>query len=223
MTEREPTTLLVNENGEMIFMPKDWSATRDQAWNGLSSVPPESYRCGYCGFDVSSHEGLQTAGQAAFTRICGQCNCPTFFSGMGLQVPGPRPGYPLNKLPTDIAGLYEEARSSRAANAFTGAVMLCRKLLMHIAVEKGAATGKNFKEYVQWLIDERYAPRGAEQWVDFIRDRANEANHEIMLMTEADADGILNLTEQLLRNVYELPGLVPTKPASQSGSGSTEP
>jgi len=216
MTEGEPTTLLTNRNGEMIFMPKDWSATRDENWDGLKNVPPESYRCGYCGFDVSSHEGLQTTSHSAVFRICGQCNCPTFFAWTGLQTPGPRPGFPLHKLPTDISGLYEEARSSRSTNAFTGAVMLCRKLLMHIAVEKGAPMGKNFQEYVQWLIDERYAPRGAEQWVDFIRNRANEANHEITLMTEADADGILNLTEQLLRNVYELPGLVPTNPASKS-------
>ena len=208
-------TLSETQIGGMIFMPKDWIATRDQAWDGLKQVRPESYRCGYCGFDVSSHEGL-TAGCYGFIRICGQCNCPTFFSDANLQIPGPRPGYPLNQLPADIAGLYEEARSSRAANAFTGTVMLCRKLLMHVAVEKQAPLEKNFQEYVQWLIDERYAPRGAEQWVDFIRTRANEANHEITLMDEDDADGILNLTEQLLRNVYELPGSVPTKPALQS-------
>ena len=216
MTEIGNATLLATHIKEMVLMPKDWRATKDQAWERLVSVPSESYRCGYCGFDVSSHEGLATSFKSAFIRICGQCNCPTFFSGTELQIPGPRPGNPLNKLPDDIEGLYEEARSSRAANAFTGTVMLCRKLLMNIAVEKGAPLGNNFQEYVQWLIDERYAPRGAEQWVDFIRKRANEANHEITLMNKDDADGILSLTEQLLRNVYELPGLVPTSPESQS-------
>jgi len=192
-------------------MPKDWGATGDQQWNSLQKVAPESYRCGYCGNDVASETGLVAAASAAFIRICPQCNVPTFFSYMGLQIPGPKPAGTLSKLPELIDALYEEARSSRSANAFTGTVMLCRKLLMHIATEKGAEKNKGFAFYVDWLIAERYAPRGAEEWVTYIKDRSNEANHEIVLMSKDDADGLLSLTEQLLRNVYELPGLVPPK------------
>ena len=197
-------------------MPKDWGATGDQPWNNLQRVAPDSYRCGYCGNDVASETGLGAAGNAANIRICPQCNVPTFFSYTGLQIPGPKPAGTLSKLPELIDALYEEARSSRSANAFTGTVMLCPKLLMHIATEKGAEKNKGFAFYVDWLISERYAPRGAEEWVTYIKDRSNEANHEIVLMSKDDADGLLSLTEQLLRNVYELPGLVPPgKPASQ--------
>jgi hypothetical protein len=34
-------------------------------------------------------------------------------------------------------------------SAFTSAVLTCRKLLMHLAVEKGAQPGKSFLEYVE--------------------------------------------------------------------------
>jgi hypothetical protein len=109
-----------------------------------------------------------------------------------------------------VDSIYEEARASIAANAFTGAVMLCRKILMHVAVEKEADKNKTFQQYVKWLIDERYAPRGAEEWLDYIRDRGNEANHEIVVMNKEDAIGVLGFTEALLRGVYELPNLVPS-------------
>lgn len=102
-----------------------------------------------------------------------------------------------------------------AANASTGSVMLCRKILMHTAVEKGAKDNLSFQQYVKWLVDERYAPRGAEGWLDYIRNRANEANHEIVVMSRDDATGVLLFTEALLRGVYELPALVPA--TSESG------
>jgi len=90
--------------------------------------------------------------------------------------------------------------------------MLCRKILMHTAVDKGAATSLSFQQYVEWLVSERYAPRGAETWLDYIRTRGNEANHEIVVMGKEDAKGVLLFTEALLRSVYELPGLVPPVP-----------
>ncbi|TBT15295.1 hypothetical protein D5E83_24565, partial [Vibrio parahaemolyticus] len=41
-------------------------------------------------------------------------------------------------LPEDLAALYKEARNCVAASAYTGAVLLTRKLLMNIGVEQGA-------------------------------------------------------------------------------------
>jgi hypothetical protein len=133
----------------------------------------------------------------------------TFFGVDGKQWPGAKLGAPVANLPDDVEAIYEEARSAIAANAHTGSVMLCRKILMHVAVEKGAKPNLNFKQYVQWLISEHHAPRSAEPWVDYIRDRANDANHEILVMTKEDATAVLLFTEALLRNVYELPFLIP--------------
>lgn len=71
-----------------------------------------------------------------------------------------------------------------SVSAYTTAVMACRKLLMHIAVEKGAEPNKSFNHYVDWMVEHHYVPPGGSGWVDVIRDDANEVNHEIALMTQ---------------------------------------
>lgn len=201
-------------------MHMDHRFTAAGHWSNPYNIAAAGFRCGYCSSDVASGLGLQTDGQNAFVRICPQCNGPTFFAVDGVQWPGSKIGMPIGNLPADAGAVYEEARSSIAGNAFTGAVMLCRKILMHVAVEKGAKENLTFQHYVKWLIDERYAPRGAEEWLDYIRGRGNEANHEIVVMNKDDATGVLRFTEALLRGVYELPSLVP--PLSQEAEESDD-
>ncbi|MEX2031668.1 MAG: DUF4145 domain-containing protein [Dehalococcoidia bacterium] len=198
----------------------DWKLTDGFGWDGAGSAKAEPYRCGYCGYDVSSDKGWRVQHDAAIAiRVCPQCNGPTFFDSRRTQWPGPLVGSVVQAVPPDTAALYDEARRSVAANAFTGAVMLCRKILMHVAVEKSAKENQSFAYYVRWLADEHWIPPGAEVWVTYIKDRGNEANHEIVLMTRDDAVGILRFAEALLRNVYELPAAVPplppTEPAAQ--------
>ena len=112
-----------------------------------------------------------------------------------------------------VEGLYDEARRSFSVGAYTGAVMLCRKVLMNVSVQKGASEGLRFVQYVEWLVGQHYVPKGSERWVEYIKNRGNDANHEIVPMTESDASGVLGFTEQLLRNMFELPNLVPAAEA----------
>ena len=72
-------------------MDRDWSATTDRSWRNPSSMNAATYRCGYCGRDVASKEGLSTYDRTAFIRICPQCNVPTFFSALDEQIPGAPP------------------------------------------------------------------------------------------------------------------------------------
>lgn len=195
-------------------MPADWSRTGGQPWKYSGDIRVDDYRCGYCSAEVGSNKGWTTDAQNAFIRICPLCNCPSFFGSDGLQWPGARVGSAIANVPPDIAAIHAEARASIAASAFTGAVMLCRKVLMHVAVEKGAEPGKSFQHYVEWLIGKHFVPTGSEGWLDYIRERGNDANHEIALMQREDAIGVLEFTEALLRNAYELPSAVP-KPARQ--------
>ena len=184
---------------------------RLRVWQTIHSLESMPYRCGYCGNDVASKEGWYTApGTGGRIRICPQCDGPTFFSVSATQTPGPLHGGDVSSLPEDIEPLYREARRSITVEANTGSIMLCRKILMNVSVAKGAPEGQPFIKYVQWLVEEGYAPRGSEGWVQYIKDRGNEANHEIKPMTEGDAIGVLRFTEQLLRNMFELPGLVPS-------------
>ena len=53
-------------------------------------------------------------------------------------------------------------------------------------------------------------PPNGKGWVDHIRKKGNEAAHEIVLMTKADADELIVFSEMLLKFVYEFPNRVPT-------------
>lgn len=75
---------------------------------------------------------------------------------------------------------------------------------MNLAVLEGAASGKGFVEYVNFLADNGFVPPKGKAWVDRIRDKGNDANHEINEMSESDAKDIMMLVEMLLRFNFEL-------------------
>lgn len=69
--------------------------------------------------------------------ICPNCECPNYFHGE-KQTPKPVPGSPIGHLPADIEALLNESRRAVAVGSDTAAVLLARKMLMHIAVAQGA-------------------------------------------------------------------------------------
>lgn len=190
-------------------------------WKWQSSpgdVTPRNYVCGHpnCGREVASnkawfyhdpHRGM-TQG---WIYICPNCHRPTFFDDTdNSQVPGVRFGRDIEHLPDDISRLYQEIGKSTAVEAHTTAVLGCRKLLMHIAVEKGAEQGLGFIEYVKYLVENHYAPPGSTPWVDKIREMGNEANHEIVIMKRGHAVELINFVEMLLKFIYEFPAKIGT-------------
>ena len=94
---------------------------------------------------------------------------------------------------------------------------------MHLAVEKGAPTGKSFLEYVEYLAQKGYVPPDGKGWVDHIRKKGNEANHEIKIMSEADAKDLIAFSEMLLKFVYEFPAKVPPPPVPSVASSAPAP
>ncbi len=81
---------------------------------------------------------------------------------------------------------------------------------MHIAVQKGAKQGDSFVKYVEYLAAKGYVPPDGKIWVDYIRQKGNEANHEINLMNEQDARALIAFVEMFLKLVYEFPKKVPS-------------
>lgn len=199
-------------------------------WQGVDKLEERTYRCWNCDTFVSSSLGWfngKTTKQQVYEdlilHICPKCALPTLFGRRSdysyVQIPPAKTGSPISGLPDDVAGLYREACAAAAANAHTAAVMVCRKLLANIAVGKGADKGLQFLPYVKWLVKKGWVPPDGEGWVDHIRDKGNEANHEIALM-DADASKLLiEFAEMLLRFIYEFPAKVPApkpKPDSKS-------
>jgi Domain of unknown function (DUF4145) len=191
-------------------------------WNNANSLPPRSYVCSYCNHTVGPDKGWQTQQQHAVQNrsvpdghvySCSFCGKPTYFNEADKQYPGAPFGNAVKSLPFNVAALYDEARNCMTVNSFTAAVLTCRKLLMHLAAEKGAPTGKSFLEYVEFLSQKGYVPPDGRGWVDHIRQKGNEANHEIKIMAEADAKDLIAFSEMLLKFVYEFPAKVPSPQA----------
>lgn len=188
-------------------------------WANLSSIHAQTWVCGYCGDKVSSDRGYFAGpqpdgggGAISFIRICPSCLGPTVFTRGGKHFPGSMPGNDVANVPEKLERLYREARASVAAGAHTGAVLICRKMLMSIAVEQGADEGKRFITYVEFLSNQGYVPPNGKVWVDYIRQRGNEATHEIELMEEEDSVALITFVEMLLRFIYEFPNMVPEPP-----------
>jgi hypothetical protein len=183
-----------------------------EIWSQTTNLPSRKYVCGYCGERVHSNSGYQTAitqDSPHFLYICPNCSGPTFVQRGGSSYPGEVPGSAVKGLPAELESLYNEARQSASAGAHTAAVLVCRKMLMNIAVAEGAAENQSFVTYVSYLADKGYVPPKGRNWVDYIRQRGNEANHEIALMNETDATSLIHFMEMLLRFIYEMPSLVP--------------
>src|SRR5882724_13509095 len=116
----------------------------NRVWSALQTLRPVTYECGYCGYSVSSEKGYKihypghTESQHGGSFICPRCLCPTFFPpDEQRQVPGPTFGHGVKHVPSSLNCLYEEARSCVADSSFTASVLVCRKMLMNIAVEQG--------------------------------------------------------------------------------------
>ena len=53
-----------------------------------------------------------------------------------------------------------------------------------------------------------------KDWVDHIRRKGNEANHEIVSMSRDDAKDLIIFIEMLLKFMYEFPNMIPKPPPS---------
>jgi len=180
-------------------------------WNQVIELLSKSYVCGHCGEKVCSQIGYKHHSDPnSHIYICHFCGKPTYFSSEE-QVPGPLIGADVRNVPDDIDGLYKEARLSFSVNAFTASIMACRKIIMHIAVSKTATTGLSFQQYVDFLNEKHFIPPDGKEWVDHIRRKGNEANHEIVIMQKDDAEDLIVFIEMLLKLIFEFPSKVKRK------------
>ncbi len=174
-------------------------------WKNLSTLHSEEFVCGHCGANISSNQGYYADSRTDFIMICHQCNMPTYINTSGDQVPGPMFGEEITDLPADIDSLYNEVRKSYSVNAFTCSVLCARKILMHVAISKGAEENKSFEYYVDYIADNDIIPKHTKPWVDSIRNAGNEATHEVKSNTKEEASEIIEFLGMLLKLVYQYP------------------
>lgn len=185
------------------------------AWSNAQGMSPKVYDCGYCNNRIAAVLGFldNTPGRVQTVYVCPNCGCPTYFNWLAKQIPGIRPGASVAPLPKDIESAYNEARDCMAASAYTSAAMMLRKILMHIAVDRKASADLTFKGYVDYLVQQHYVPPGGQEWVNHIRDKGNELNHELVFASATDAHELIGFVEMLLKFIYEFPSRVGAKAA----------
>jgi len=211
-------------HGGVIVFATGFDASGSKAWVNAT--------CGHCGRATAAAVIGYTEDENVHWLRCTGC-------GMGLvsnyaEVPFAQAdagavhvlspsalvGEPVEGLPPEARAAYREARASASAGAYTATELVCRKLLMHVAVDKGAKGNLRFVEYLDYLKSEGYVTRPMAPWVTRIKDHGNEATHELPSTDEARALDTLSFTTQLLRSIYEMEFKMrqPEAPASDTSA-----
>lgn len=186
----------------------DWNR-----WQQRTDIRPMEYICGFCGYKVGSSTGYfysDRESRNAYINICNNCGSPTFFDRDGNQYPGALIGRDVQNLPEDINTIYLEMRNDIKNASYTSAVLLGRKLIMHLAVDiVHSAEGKKFIQYIDDLKGAGYVPPKSDKLLEYIKDLGNENNHEIKIATQEEAERMINFVEILLIFMYEVTGEFP--------------
>lgn len=168
-------------------------------WNNSGKVVPCNYTCGYCGQKVGSSDGykLREHDDMIAIYLCPFCGRPSFMEN-GNLTPGSPYGQSIDDLPETVQSIYDEARNSFRAGAYTGVILICRKVLANVAIYYGADDGDSFVHYVDYLVNKGYVPLKSRDWVDKIRVEGNQATHNQTAKNKDDAKRILDFVQMLL-------------------------
>jgi len=192
-------------------MPTRYTENLHQAGTNWGGKPSIRYTCAWCDSVVGAIIGIDLAAdvngreEGGHLRLCTNCGYPSLVDPEGAVTPAVAYGDDLSDAPEMVARLYDEARECVSVGAPHAAVMVCRKILMHVAVLQGAKEGESFLAYVKYLVDNHLVPPNTEPWVDEIRQIGNDANHEIFDIGDTEAKAAVDFVGMLLKLLYEFP------------------
>ncbi|MFE5334833.1 DUF4145 domain-containing protein [Isoptericola sp. NPDC056573] len=127
----------------------------------------------------------------------------------GVLSPGGTPLGAVGGLPDDIESAWNEVRNCHANGAYTSSVLMCRKILLHVAVERGlpakdgGGRAPSFEQAVRHLQDNGLISGEMQPWVDQIRKSGNGATHDLPAIEKDMATMIGTFTYLLLQVAYE--------------------
>lgn len=173
-------------------------------YDGSTAGAWENIICGHCGRPVGAAVIARAEDGTVAWLWCPACGGGSVRGAEGVIHPTTKAGPAVEGLPDEVAAAYEEARASHGVGAYTASELLCRKLLMHVAVDKGAQEGLSFVEYLNHLETAGYITPPMRPWVNLIRQHGNEATHLLAAPGRERATGTLLFTAELLRLTYEM-------------------
>jgi len=109
-----------------------------------------------------------------------------------------------DRLPNSIHKSYSSAKHSYEVGLYEPAVIMCRKCLEAICIEKGEVKG-NLKSRIDKLRDAEIIDKKLFNWADNLRMIGNDAAHEFEVnITQQDAADSIEFVEALLSYVFVL-------------------
>lgn len=136
--------------------------------------------------------------------LCTSCADGSVLTKSGVVYPTSNQKPILQGLPSETEKAFEEAHGCFTIKAYTSCELICRKILMHVAVDKGANQGDTFENYINHLEIKGYVTPSMKPWVQLIRLNGNESTHELKSPDELRAKSTLTFTSELLRLVYDM-------------------
>jgi len=165
-----------------------------------------NYTCGHCEINVNGKVVASVSSPDANIKwlLCTNCADGSVISKNNTQLPSTRFGPNIEGLPDEIAAAYNEARNCYSIKAYTSCELMCRKILMHVGVDKGYDEGKPFIEYIDYIESKNYITPIMKPWVDLIREHGNSSTHKLMPPEPKRSESTLMFTAELLKIVYEM-------------------
>jgi hypothetical protein len=118
---------------------------------------------------------------------------------------------PVDGAPPEVNEDFIEAQKCYSVEAYKATVLLCRRALESMAGSQ-QAKGKNLSEKIEDLYNREAISKGTFEIATQVRQFGNYGAHprDDLLggITEPDAGAILEITQHLLKDVYEIPGKV---------------
>jgi hypothetical protein len=100
-----------------------------------------------------------------------------------------------------------EANDCLLNNNYTACALMCRKLLMNLAIAHEANEGLKFEAYIEYLQDYNVLTPDMDYFFDRepekIRTLGNDAAHKAKPITKQNATDIINTSKVLLSLVYK--------------------
>ena len=176
----------------------------------LVGVTTKNTTCAHCDAPVNAKvvHGPGVSGghpQHTWWMVCPVCSNGILETREGSIWPPPLAGRPINGLPDDIAAAWLECRQTFGAGAYTATELMCRKILMHVAVDVlGMEAGEGFLTYVESMEAKGHIAAGLKPAIDKIRQRGNFATHQLPPSSAEDAERTMRITHYLLSGQYEI-------------------
>lgn len=170
----------------------------------------ERFLCSYCGNITSGAVVARTRDTHRIGVVwlqCPECANGSVKDPDGTVHPASKFGPKIGGLPERVEEAYEEVRECMSVAAYRACELLCRNLLMYVAVDHGADEGESFVNYIDYLAEQGFVTPPMEDWVDQIRKIGNKRAHELDPPDKSRAESTVMFTAELLRLIYEMESL----------------